>query len=121
MSFHSDSDEEQRFKEAVVSADSILSGSAIAVSSSDNVQRHNTLPAPAETLKGNHFKSTNFEDLNESLSSAQKRRRRKRKDSYNNGHISSKETCHDSKSSEHTSETIIPRKKRKKKSKEKIE
>ena len=79
----------------------------------DTVQRYSTLSEPAETLKLNHFKSSNFKDVTETLSPAQKRRRRKKgKDTHNNGYIHSKET--DPKSSEHTSETVIQRKKREK-------
>ena len=94
MPIHSDSDEEQRFTEAAVSAETILSGSAI---------------APIEKFKENHFKSTNFKDVDETLSAAQRRRRRKkRKDSDDNGQICSQ------KASDHASETVMPRKKRKK-------
>ena len=118
---YSDSDEEQRFTEAAVSAETILSGSAIPIPSTDGVQRHSIVTSPTETLKEHHFKSTNFEDVNESLSKAQKRRKRRKKDGDSNEHTVSKKNCLDSKSSEHANETVMPRKKRKKKNKEQIE
>lgn len=100
LSIHSDSDEEQRFTEAAVSAETILSGSAI---------------APIEKFKENHFKSTYFKDVDETQGAQRRRRRKKRKDSDDSGQIFSQKT------SDHASETVMPRKKRKNKNKEKNE